>query len=129
MTNIFQRIGNNFEKKKLERKKMGDKYWKLSSIERIDYDNHIENIKKKYDWFWVATILWIKLMIYIAIFFGLFGLIFNKFDVMINLVKILWSSFIKIIWLPISIDIIFVYSNIFFEERDEKDLNKRFKLC
>jgi hypothetical protein len=42
MTNIFERIGEHIENKKKRKEVFENKYWKLSAVERIDYDNKKE---------------------------------------------------------------------------------------
>jgi len=44
--NIFLRIGESIKKSKDKKEKIKENYWKLSSIKRIDYDNHLKEIKK-----------------------------------------------------------------------------------
>jgi hypothetical protein len=129
MTNIFKTIGNNLEKKQLEKKKVNEKYWKLSSIERIEYDMHFKNIIEKYKYNWILLKTWFYSMLYLTIGLILFGIVYDKLDTAINLINSVEYIIIDLIWLPILVDIIVLIENICFEGRDKKKLNKRFKLC
>jgi len=71
--NIFNKIGNQIEKKKKDRKNFQDKYWKLSASERIDYDNKLKRINNSpYVFIFTATLL--KGIFWIAAFFYLISL-------------------------------------------------------
>ena len=45
--NIFQRIGNTIEEDKKREKKRLDRYWKLSSNERVEYDDKLDRVEFK----------------------------------------------------------------------------------
>ncbi len=45
--NIFNKIGNKIEEDKKKREEFTKRYWKLSPIERIDYDNKLNQIEKE----------------------------------------------------------------------------------
>ena len=130
MTNIFQRIGNKLEKNKEEKKSILDKYWKLSTLNRIDYDNKINKIHNDYKSdFLLLTYTWLKGLLCIAIFLGAFGLIFNSLDTMLTTIRLIWKVLIQFIWVPIFMDVMLMFITPIVEERLIKELNKRFKLC
>jgi hypothetical protein len=128
MTNIFQRIGNNLEKNKELRKKVEYKYWKLTSIERMEYDMHKKNIEEKNRQSLVTVVVF-KILFYVTIGLGLYGLLFNRLDIIIDSLRIIWKSFFHFIGYAILLDFILITINSNNEMRDKKNLNKRFKLC
>jgi hypothetical protein len=136
MTNTFQRIGNNYEKRKEEKKKINEKYWKLSSIERIDYDNHIKEIEKDNEVYlgfpFTKFILGVLILMILSITLVAFG---TKMDFykLIELLRPLSLEIGRLILILMTIDVFaFLVSLLTCENYKNKHinkLNKRFKLC
>ncbi len=122
--NIFQRIGNNIEKEKKEIKKFNDRYWKLSSSERIDYEIQSDKIKKN-DYFFEMTFLYAKFLL-IFLFVSVALMIINKN--FISLIKPLFNS-LRLLPFPFVIDFGLTILISKSQIKKKKELNKRFKLC
>ena len=124
--NIFQKIGNNIEKEKLKRKKFEDNYWKLSPIERIDYDLKRERIRKEFG----NPLQYLTLVAEFLFFYAIFGLISALF-VPQMFTEFFEKSIFIVFFIFISVVIGVGILNLVFgrdEDRMIKELNKRFKL-
>lgn len=124
------------EKRKEEsdiKKKRIEKYWKLSPIERIDYDNKIKSIKERYN-FNLFTLSIIKVSFWLMVFFCVFNYFFNYFfNNLIDISLILSQQSIILfifqnLWIFIIIDIMLLLICPKYRTEDIKELNKRFKL-
>jgi len=122
--NIFQRIGNNIEKEKLEKKKFLNKYWKLSSQERMEYYFKSKDVVENHFnifWFAVKMIFYVIVGVLISSLFykNILNLFFTH-EVFYSLRYILGFSAAFEIFL-IGLDRIIIQDKL-------KELNKRFKL-
>ena len=126
--NIFQKIGNNFEKEKKEKELIKKRYWGLSSSERMEYDLKKEKIFKDYfGTFLTFDVL--KLFIGMGIFLFIFGFAFEKLFVIIPLIKLLFLIYFKFLLWLILLDLLLVILGIPRVTKERKKLRKRFKLC
>jgi hypothetical protein len=136
MTNIFQRIGNNIEKQKEKKRKANEKYWKLSTLDRIDYDNKLKSIQDRSNDYpllsltkFIIGIFFFVLLWLSIIAFGQ-GYDFYKF---MELIRPLASSFGRLIGIVFLCDCVMflflIFSKEWSVESKIKQLNKRFKLC
>lgn len=46
--NFLERMGRNMREQEEKKKKIDENYWRLSSLERLDYMNNMERINKYY---------------------------------------------------------------------------------
>jgi len=127
--NIFQRIGNNIEEDKKREKKRLDRYWKLSSNERVEYDNKLKDINKKSGLNFDIT--------KIVMFWTLLGIAFISLALFsvgapslkfIELLREFGKVFLKIIYVSIILDMIIDVITVSTFKEEKEELNKRFKL-
>lgn len=133
MTNIFQKIGNSIEREKKEDQKKEKRYWKLSSLERIDYNQELEKIRKRSEVMVIpltkiviGTFLILSFMFLLGSFGGLYSM-----SVLVYSLKTLSLNFSRLIGFAFIIDILYMIFNLIFNKQDKKikELDKRFKLC
>lgn len=124
--NILQKLGNKIEKDKEDKKKLKDKYDRLSSYKRIDYDNQIDKIKKNN--IMGLTYSFIKTMINLCIF-CLLGFLLLGISSLFTLSRQLFIIIIQWLFPIFTVDVIL--QTILDNRNDKKikELNKRFKLC
>ena len=133
-TNIFTKIGNSIEKSKEDKRKIKDKYWKLSPVERIDYDNQVKKIKEnnKTDSFFSITKMFLGAIAFILIFLGMFAFGINYgFYNYLNLIKPLVLAMTKPLMIFFMLDVLIIFAEIIFSKETSteiKKLNKRYKL-
>jgi len=129
MENLFSVIGKRIEDRKKEKNIFENKYWKLSAIERIDYDNKKERIEKENYWgFFPITFCLIRLIIFIFLTSLLFYFISGMNLVILKLGILIFSTLASLFWLIIIIDLIGMFTNSSRIVREIIRLNKRFKL-
>jgi len=129
--NIFTKIGNNIEKERKEKKKIRDRYWKLSASERIDYDNKLEKIRnKKIPILQLTNISFKSLMIFILFISFLAFTVSMPINNLLDLLRKLSLLFMKIIVWIICLDAIILLEWFIKDDSKKqlKELNKRFKL-
>ena len=126
--NIFQRMGNNFEREKKEKELIEKKYWKLSSSERMEYDLKKEKIRRDYFGNFITVVIF-KIFIELGIFFLAFGFAIGKLFILIPAVKMLFLFYFQILLWLLLLDLILVIFNSYKAEKERKKLRKRFKLC
>ena len=131
--NRLQRMGNKLEEMRKKEERKTKRYWKLSPIERMEYDQKRDRINEKHhDNFFVLTIAGIKVTL---LFFFLSSLIMIDGEYSIGaamiMFKLLAFIFFRVIMIAIGLDILYAILDIFFGKRREKEikkLDKRFKL-
>jgi len=131
--NKLQRMGNKLEEMRKKEEKKKKRYWKLSPIERMEYDQKRDRINEKYnDNFFILTIAGIKVTLF---FFFLLSLLMigggYSIGAAMIMFKLLAFVFCRVIMIAIGLDILYVILDIFFGKRREKEikkLDKRFKL-
>ena len=132
MTNAFQRIGNNIEKEKLKKKKFKDRYWKLSPIERMEYDKKLERIEREWNTpaFSITKVV-IKFLFVVTLLVILwsFGVGYSL-EKIINSLRILSFSAYRLLLVAILLDCLFMLVEISFNNSHKKikELKKRFNL-
>ena len=127
MTNIFEVIGKHIEQRKKKKELFVNNYWKLSPIERIDYDNKIGIIDKETDYgIFPITFSLFKLLFFTALV-HLYFYYMNLLD-LLKLTTTLLSALITIVSIAWIID--YLLSIYYSNKRTKriKELNKRFKL-
>ncbi len=129
MTNIFEIIGKHIEDNKRKKELFDNKYWKLSPIERIDYDNKKERIEKENHWgFFPITISLVSLLITITLATLLFYFI-SGMNIAILIIGILiFSFFYSLLGFIFLFDLIFMFLSSNSRKKKKIELNKRFKL-
>ena len=130
--NIFQRIGNRIEKKKEEEELMVKRYWKLSPIERMEYDQKRDRIIEQTNIhflgitkFFILGVLGFSFLVFLISFGS--G---HTLNYIVNLFKPIAKIFPLFIVITLVLDYFFIIINILFGERKKRieNLNKRFKL-
>jgi uncharacterized integral membrane protein len=126
--NIFNKIGNKIEEDKKKREEFTKRYWKLSPIERIDYDNKLNQIEKETHYGLLPiTLQFLKgfiffMILFVSIFYLTGNIELSNFFMNISLII---GNFLV---LSIFIDLLAGYFCSNDRIRRIKDLNKRFKL-
>ena len=127
--NLFQKIGNTIEENKKREKKRLDRYWKLSSNERVEYDNKLKDINKKSELNFNITktvMFWTLLGIaFISLALFSVGVSSLKF---IELLREFGKVFFRIIYVSILLDMIIDVITVSTFKKEKEELNKRFKL-
>ena len=125
--NIFNKIGNKLEEDKKKREEFEKRYWKLSAIERIDYDNKVDRIEKSFYGFFPLTSICIKYFFIILILFvSTFYLTGNvELSHFFRNITIILANFI---WIFGIIDFVCLVASSDKNTKRFRDLNKRFKL-
>lgn len=123
MTNILQRIGNNLEKGKEERKKVNEKYWKLSLADRNAYDLIIERAEGG-----SSTLEIVKGVPYAVVCLGILGLVF-KFLLQVDIIESLKGVAFTLIKLWVPLIIIGMLIDYSVSLRVDKLKLKLLKLC
>jgi len=121
--NIFQKIGNTIEEDKKREKKRLDRYWKLSSNERVEYDDKLEYIERIFRFPMTRIVMFIFLGSIFLIILGMFS--YSQFSLNFQM----WGKFS--FWF-FSISIIFDLLNdsarILKSGERREELNKGFRL-
>jgi hypothetical protein len=136
MSNIFEKIGNLFEKvgKDVENSKKRkevaiNKYWKLTAIERIDYDNKRKSINENNHYgLFPLTLALIRLVIWIVLTTGLFYFISDRSELILEVGISVSSFFLFFLEIFILIDICMILFCSYEKSKAMKELNKRFKI-
>ncbi len=125
--NIFQKIGNRLEEDKKNKELFEKRYWNLTPIERIDYDNKRDRIEKSFYGFFPLTLVCLKyLVISSLLFISTFYLIgsIELSNLFMNITLILFKT--------LSIGVLVDFICLIVSNNDVlnriKNLNKRFKL-
>ncbi len=123
--NIFQKIGDYIETKKKLRKSFENKYWKLSSTERIEYDLKKEEIESTLP---LLSLFIAKISFSILILLIFTSILFPKdiSTIQILFKRLLHLSFVMFFIFLIGDILIFFESLIFFPKL--KQIQKRFGL-
>lgn len=121
-------ITRNKEKKK-QLEKSREKYWKLSSIERIDYNNHLRNIKEETEYSILPlTNMFIKWdligLFIITLFYYISGMDVSWLENGFNIFFIFYRLTILMIFVDIFLNFLYSYKR----KKIIKQLKKRFKL-
>jgi len=130
--NRLQRMGNKLEEMRKEKERKVKRYWKLSSIERMEYDQKLDRINKENTISPLSlTIAGIKATVFIFFLFSL--LILSRgysIGTAIHLFKLMAFVFYRVITVTIILDILLVILDIFSGKREKeiKKLDERFKL-
>ncbi len=127
--NLFEYLGRRTREEKERKERIENKYWKLSPIERIDYDNKRKRVEREnYLGFLPLTCLLVK----IALYFVLGGLFFyyisGKELLFLKLGLNVGTTILYLLgWIIIG-DVII--GMIFLSKKNKilRELNKRFKL-
>jgi hypothetical protein len=124
---FLERIARRDKEFKKKKELRDNKYWKLSPIERIDYDNKLERINK-YNYFFDITLWFLKMIVIVCFGFLLLYFVSDKnliiFSLGIKLITYLFELFI----LVFIFDVIITFTNCNYIIRLKKELNRRFKL-
>lgn len=129
--NIFNKIGNQIEKEKKEKKVFQNKYWKLSASERMDYDNRLERIKKRKIPLLELTCTMFEVIIIAALFVSFMAFTTSMpIDNLLDLLKSTFLTFIKVLKWVLFLDIIILLRWLVRDDYKKmiKELNKRFKI-
>jgi hypothetical protein len=126
--NIFQKIGNRLEEDKKNKELFEKRYWNLTPIERIDYDNKRDRIEKEtYYGMLPLTLIFLKgFIVFLLLFTSTFYLTgsIELSNLFMNISIILGNMVI----IAILVDFLLSYiSSVSYFNRI-KNLNKRFKL-
>ena len=126
--NIFQKIGNRIEEGKKDKELFERRYWNLTPIERIDYDNKRDRIEKEtYYGMLPLTLIFLKgFIVFLLLFTSTFYLTgsIELSNLFMNISIILGNMVI----IAILVDFLLSYiSSVSYFNRI-KNLNKRFKL-
>lgn len=125
--NILQRLGNNWEKIENKNKRFKEKYWKLSSQERMEYDDKSEKLIPGFDLLITRLVSLVSLLFVGFIFLLAFAVNYN-FNELLELVRPIAIEYIKLIPILIVSDLLIYILLIFISDKKLKELNKRFKL-
>jgi hypothetical protein len=127
MANIFEVIGKHIEKRKKEKEIFRNNYWKLSAVERIDYDNKVNKIKEETDYgIFPISFVCIKILLFVTLT-HLFFYYMNILD-FLELTTSLLMGLVSILIFTIFIDYFFLLFFSFNRTKRIKELNKRFKI-
>ena len=133
--NIFKKIGNTIEKQKKEKERIENKYWKLSPLERMNYDKKIDRINSESNEYlfsfyftkFFLSLIGIWVIIFLLMSFG------TNIEIikLIKILKIVSFPFAKVILFGIIADILTFFIGLIGYNRSKKikEINKRFKLC
>lgn len=113
----------------MNRKEFNKKFWKLKQLDRIEYKIQEKEIKKKYVWglFFskiaiLGTIIFLGLTYCIIYFYGNGSLSFKETG------ELIFRAGLRYLLIGMIFDVIFIIFGNFFEGKEIKKLNKRFKL-
>ena len=133
METFLERLARKDKERKEKKKKIEDKYWKLSSQERMEYDSKRSRIEKY--WNYTFPILLIRtICLFSIIMFGLLVIYLlsdnhNLIHLLsLSLILVSFKLFMVILLMAIFIDILFMYYCLIKKDKEIKEINKRFKL-
>ena len=130
--NIFQRIGNSIEKRRKEKERIRENYWKLSPLERIDYDQKLREIERIRTTYFDIQVTKIILFLFGFSFILLFLLAFGggyPLGEFFNLLRPNSLLAAKYLLFGLGLDILIAIISLSKPDKELKELNKRFKLC
>ena len=125
--NFFETLGRKIREIQTKLKKVEEKYWKLSAVERIDYDNKKKIIKEDSYKLFNLTKIYLKLFFWIASFFFIIYL-FTLEQEVIKAGAAFFIVYLSFIPFVIVIDCFLNYIFAVITDRKMNYLNKRFKL-
>lgn len=135
--NIFKKIGNAIEKQKKEKERIENKYWKLSPLERMDYDQKIDRInynsnESLFHFYFTKLFLFLIGIWVIIVLLMSFGANIEIIK-LIERLRSLSFPFAKLILIGIVADVLTFLINLIYYDNNRskkiKEINKRFKLC
>ena len=127
MEGLCEHFRKQFAEERKERNRGVERYWKLKSVQRLDYLKHKERLEEEYKYYGLHTTISIS-----KIFFGVFIFIFilgylGEISIRILGLKIL-LIYLKIMCLAIIVDVLMIFFCSHYKIKKTKELNKRFKL-
>lgn len=126
--NIFNKIENYIEESKQKKKQSEEKYWRLSAIERIDYDNKRDRILKNEYTLFSLTILIAKVFFYSIIFIGILSFFSERLDLFIPFGLLTIKLLFSILPLLLLFEFVIMVLDYMDTNKQYKELKKRFKL-
>jgi len=121
--NIFQKIGNKLEEDKKREKKRLNRYWKLSSNERVEYDDKLECIERIFRFPMTRRLILIFLGCVFLIILSMSS--YSQFSLNLQGVG---KGFLWLFFISITFDLLNDYVRILRSDERREELNKRFGL-
>lgn len=126
--NFFEKLDECIRKRKQDRAKATEKYWKLPATERLHYDSKFHEIENQRFPILFSTIFSVKVMFYLLVGFVFFGFFTgNLTEMMENYLAALQSYFNLFIIFPL-IDLLRIVYLSTKREKAHIKLDGRFKL-